>query len=167
MHSTFSFCPKCGGKLVVKHLDGRDRQVCSLCRFVYYRNPIPAAGVIVIEDNCVLLVKRKYAPYIGYWCLPAGFVEWEEGPEECALREAKEETNLDLELKSIHGVYAAGESDDYKIMLVFYLAERIGGDLKPGDDATDARFFHLAQLPTPIAFSIHRQILKDLQKQHL
>ena len=80
MGKTFQYCPVCASELVEKHLEVEDRvrRVCTSCDFVHYANPTPAAGVIVMEGDRVLLVKRKYAPRVGEWTLPAGFVESDE-----------------------------------------------------------------------------------------
>lgn len=161
----YQFCPKCGGKLLVKFTEGRDRQVCSACEFVFYRNPIPAVAVILREGEKILLVRRKYEPCQGDWSLPAGFVEWGESPEETAVREAKEETNLDIALRELYGVFRARGERNYEIVLVVYRAEILSGELQAGDDAMEARYFKLTELPDNVAFRVHRQILARLAKE--
>ena len=98
----FKFCPLCGNDLVEKHMDGRTRLICGSCEFIHYQNPVPAAGVIVVDEGRVLLVKRKFNPRVGMWTLPAGFVEADEDAAGWAVREMKEETNLDVELEEWH-----------------------------------------------------------------
>src|SRR5262245_40035851 len=120
MRRDYLYCPKCAGPLLVRFTEGRDRQVCSKCEFIFYQNPVPAAAVIVQREAEILLVQRKFEPRIGDWSLPAGFIEWGESAEESAVREAKEETGLDIAVRSLYGVYAARDYWDYQILLVVY-----------------------------------------------
>ena len=163
---TYSYCPCCGSPLVDKHTEGRIRQVCSACDFIFYRNPVPAAGVVLIEDSEVLLVKRKYEPNEGGWTLPAGFVEMEEDVETCAVREMKEETNLDVELTGFFRICSAFDDPRVSVVLVLFLARRTGPreDLACGDDASDARFFHIDEIPSNIAFQAHRDALEQVKQ---
>ena len=96
------------------------RPTCPQCRFIWYRNPVPAAGVILVRDGQVLLVKRKYEPRAGYWCLPAGFMEAGETPEQSATRELLEETGVIAQLSGLFGVYAG--FDDPRVRKAFALA---------------------------------------------
>ncbi|KAA0227588.1 NUDIX domain-containing protein [bacterium] len=165
MEFEYTYCPKCSGKLETRFVEGRERQVCSQCGFIFYRNPIPAAAVILRNDDGVLLVQRAIEPRAGDWCLPAGFMEWNEGPEQTAIREVKEETNLDIALRGIYGVYPGSDYPAYKIVLIVYWGEILGGELRPGDDAKDTKFFKLAELPENIAFRIHSNILNALKNE--
>jgi ADP-ribose pyrophosphatase YjhB (NUDIX family) len=162
----YKHCPCCGSLLVDKHVDDRTRQVCSSCEFVFYQNPTPAAGVILIEGSEVVLVKRKYEPKAGMWTLPAGFVELDENVRECAVREMKEETNLSVELSGLFNIYSAFDDPRASVVLILYLARRIedGAELRWGDDAVDARFFHIDEVPAEIAFTAHRQALAEIKQ---
>lgn len=163
----FDFCPLCGNGLEERLPDNEDkvRRTCTSCGYIHYENPTPAAGVILIEDKSVLLVKRKFEPKAGLWTLPAGFVETGEDVGACAVREAKEETNLDVELIRLFGVYSAFDDPRAAVVLILYLCRRVGGELKCGDDASDARYFDLDRLTDEIAFRAHRHALRDIRKQ--
>jgi ADP-ribose pyrophosphatase YjhB (NUDIX family) len=161
----YSFCPLCGKNLVERKLDEKERMVCPSCEFVHYRNPVPASGVILVEEGKVLLVRRKFDPREGMWTLPAGFVEADEDAAACAVREMKEETNLDVEIVRLFNVYSAFDDPRTAVVLVLYLSRRRGGDLMCGDDASEARFFPLGALPAEIAFQAHRQALSDVRRQ--
>lgn len=165
---TFVYCPLCGTKLVERHLqqEGKTRLVCASCDFIYYQNPTPAAGVVVVEADKLLMVKRKYEPRAGMWTFPAGFIESTENAAECAARETKEETNLDVEIMRLFNVYSAFDDPRTAVVLVMYLARRIGGELRCGDDASDARFFDLTDLPRDIAFRAHRLAIRDVMDSH-
>jgi len=162
----YIFCPLCGARLVEREVEHRIRMVCSSCEFVHYCNPVPAAGVILIENNGVLLVRRKFEPRAGMWTLPAGFVEAREDAPSCAVREMKEETNLDVDLTRLFNVYSAFDDPRTAVVLILYVARRTGGELRCGDDASEAKFFELRALPAEIAFLAHRMALSDVYKQY-
>jgi ADP-ribose pyrophosphatase YjhB (NUDIX family) len=152
------FCSQCGGKLTTKVIEDRERHYCPACGFVQYQNPIPAAAVTIIQDAKILLVKRAVEPKKGLWSLPAGFLEMDETIEECAVREVKEETNLDVELDGLLAVYSVFDDPRYICLLVVYSGRIIGGELRCGDDASDAHFFPQSTLPE-MAFSVHRRAI--------
>jgi 8-oxo-dGTP diphosphatase len=164
MSDEVRFCSRCGGPMSPRQLDDRIRLVCERCGFVAYRNPAPAAGVIVVENGAVLLVQRKFDPRRGLWTLPAGFVEYDEHVADCAVRETQEETGLDVRLDRIFGAYMAMDDPRVQVVLVLYKATRVGGALRAGDDASDARFFPLAEPLPGIAFKAHVQALADLTR---
>jgi len=147
-----------------RELDGRVRAVCDACGHVAYRNPAPAAGIVLVEDGRVLLVQRKCDPRKGLWTLPAGFVEYDEHVEACAVRETREETNLEVRLTGLFGAYMAMDDPRVRVVLLLYRAQRTGGELRAGDDASDARFFPLYATPPEIAFKAHEQALADLRR---
>lgn len=162
--SWYRFCPRCGSELLPTELDGRERRVCPKADFVQYRNPVPAVGAFVRKNSRLLMVLRKYPPKAKLWTLPAGFMEYDEAPEETAVREVKEETGLDVSISAEGGlfsVYRAGDDPRTRVVLILYEADIVGGKLKPGDDALKAEFFPLDNLPEDIAFSAHRKALSD------
>jgi ADP-ribose pyrophosphatase YjhB (NUDIX family) len=158
----FRFCPRCATRLVRRDDHGSQRPTCPNCGFIHYRNPVPAAGIVLLKGAEVLLVRRKFEPRAGAWCLPAGFMEYGETPEHCAVRELEEETGIVARLTGLYGVYAGFDDPRVRAVLILYTAERISGRLHPGDDATDARYFPLRRLPARIAFASHRQALREL-----
>jgi 8-oxo-dGTP diphosphatase len=158
----FKYCPRCGAEFVTQVLENVERLVCPHCGFVFYRNPTPAVAVILRRGDQILLTKRRYEPRRGDWSLPAGFIEYHEEPEQTAIREAKEETNLDIRLAGLQGVYFGTDDPRVHILLVVYWGEIVSGELMAGDDAEEARFFPLNSLPDNIAFSTHLQILQSL-----
>jgi ADP-ribose pyrophosphatase YjhB (NUDIX family) len=165
MTQEYTHCPKCGGRLRTRRLEDRDRLVCASCGFVFYRNPVPAAGVIVIDDGKLLWVQRKFEPRKGMWNLPAGFVEYGEHVESCAVREAKEETGLDVEIDGLFNAYMAMDDPRGQVVLLLYSARVRGGQLRPGDDAADARWVPLEETPGEIAFRAHVLALEDVRER--
>ncbi|MGB8656773.1 MAG: NUDIX hydrolase [Candidatus Zixiibacteriota bacterium] len=161
IEKAYRYCPRCGTEMVEESIDHRKRKICPLCRFVFYNNPVPAAGVVIEKEGKILLVKRKFEPYKGDWCLPAGFMEYDESPEQCAIREIKEELNVDVKLNGLFGVYSGKDDPRTHAVLIMYWAKVIGGEMKPGDDADEIRFFAKDEVPPNIAFLAHRQIIKE------
>ena len=160
----YKFCPKCGSNLAHKFIkqEQTERLVCENCNFIFYINPVPAVAVILMNDSQVVLVKRKYEPRKGMWSLPAGFMEYNETTEQTAIREAKEETNLNIKINELFGVFPGFDDPRVHVILIVYWGEIISGQIKPGDDAEDVNFFPLDELPDEIAFTAHRKILELL-----
>jgi len=116
---------------------------------------------VVIRDEKVLLIKRRNPP--PGWALPGGFIDYGESAEAAAARELGEETGLHANKLRLLGVYSEpGRDPRFHTLTVAYLAEA-EGDLMPGDDASEAKWFPVDRLPEPIAFD-HRQIITDALK---
>jgi len=166
MKSNFSieFCPYCGYKLIRKILEGRERLYCSRCGKIYYENPTPVVAVIARDnEGKILLIKRNIEPRRGEWALPSGFMELEESPIEAALRELAEETGLKGRSKKLIGVYPNNSEIHGYLVTIIYEVEIVGGKLCAGDDAEEAEFFAVNQLP-PLAFQSHREALREVLK---
>ncbi|MFW6111083.1 MAG: NUDIX domain-containing protein [Thermoproteota archaeon] len=119
--------------------------------------------VIQRTDSSIVLVKRKNPPFKGHYALPGGFVEYGEKVETAAVREAKEETGLEIRLLRILGVYSDPERDPRgHVVSIVYLAEETGGNLRASSDAQEVEA--LQQIPEKLAFD-HRKILEDAQRQ--
>ena len=142
------YCTICGKTLKTDTLDGKERQVCSQCREVFYENPLPAATVILPGRNReILLVKRAKEPFKDMWCFPIGFAEVGESIEDAALRELKEETGVDGKIIQLIDVSSHKNPLYGDLLIVSFEAEKIGGEEEPGDDASDCRYFPVMSLP--------------------
>jgi 8-oxo-dGTP diphosphatase len=160
-------CPCCGATLVPAEEDGHDRQFCASCKEFIYENPVPVvAGVILDREKRVLLVKRGVEPCIGTWTLPGGFIEIGEHPDDCILREIKEETDLDCRIRHLLGVYQQKGWKYRSVIVLAYLLDVVSGEPRAGDDAVDIRHYEYSHLPD-IPFSSHREILADLFRNTL
>lgn len=130
----------------------------------YLRRPYvgPAISVdgVLIENRRVLLVRRGREPFKGMYALPGGFVEYGESVEEAIVREVLEETGLRVVPKRLVGVYSDKDRDPRgHTISVAFLLERIEGNIRSGDDAYEALFFPIDELP-PLAFD-HKKIIED------
>jgi 8-oxo-dGTP diphosphatase len=159
-----TYCPRCGAALERRFAEGREREICPACGFVFYRNPIPAVGVVVELDGQVVLVRRRYEPRAGYWALPAGFMELGESAEEAAIRECHEETGLLVQIDHLLGVYSFGFGEQSGLVII-YAATAAGGMLAASDDATEAGTFSLDRLPESFAFRTHLQALDRWRRE--
>lgn len=157
----YNFCPKCGNKIDV----GSEPPHCSTCNVTYYRNAKPTAGVLPVKDGKVLLAKRGRDPFKGAWDIIGGFMDADELPEDAAIREAKEETGLDVKITSLLGIYIDryGENGDYTLNL-HYIAEVIGGEMKPMDDVADLEWVPINDVPLDSGFQNTKDGLRDLKK---
>lgn len=122
------------------------------------KNPFPTVDVIIEVDGGIVLIKRKNKPF--GWAIPGGFVEYGESVEQCAIREAKEETSLDVELLEQFHVYSDPNRDPRFHTISTVFIARAKGKPVGGDDAKEARIFDENSLPDDIAFD-HRKILED------
>ena len=141
------------------------RPTCPSCGYVWYRNPVPAAGVLLVEAGRVLLVKRRWEPRAGDWCLPAGFMEAGERPEQTAVRELQEETGVIAQLTGLFGVYAGFDDPRVRAVLILYTGIATGGQARAGDDASELAWFPLDALPDELAFASHRQALAEFRER--
>lgn len=152
------YCPHCSTQMERQFTEGRDRDVCPACGYILYRNPVPAVGVVVALEGKVVLIRRRFAPCIGHWALPAGYMELGESAEDAAVRECHEETSLLIQVDHLLGVYSFGLGDESGLVII-YAATAVGGQLMAGDDATEADAFDLDSLPSPMAFHTHIQAI--------
>ena len=163
----YRWCPRCRNELVIAEVEDQVRPHCPACGFIYYQNPAPAAGAMIVNGGKILLVRRSMPPARGDWCLPAGFTEWSEHPQQTAIREIKEETGLDIAITSIFDIFMGMDDPRTHAILILYHAAVIGGELHPGDDAEEARFFGFDELPPNIAFQAHRDALALYRQRYL
>ncbi len=140
---------------------GKRKIICPHCgrEIEVYQNPIPTVDIIIeIEPRGIVLIKRKNPPY--GWALPGGFVDYGESLEEAALREAKEETNLDVQLVKQFHTYSDPRRDPRHHSISTVYIAKAKGIPQAKDDALEIGIFNESNLPDEIAFD-HREILKD------
>jgi 8-oxo-dGTP diphosphatase len=120
-----------------------------------------AADALVVRDGEILLIRRGKEPFKGKWALPGGFVEEGETVEGACVREAKEETGLDVRILKMVGVFSEPSRDPRGTVGVAFLCEVAGGKLKGGDDVEEAKWFPLGELPE-LAFD-HKGIIGKIK----
>lgn len=139
--------------------------------FTYdYPRPMVTVDAVVFkkteEGMEVLLIQRKHYPFEGMWALPGGFVDMDETAEEAIKRELEEETSLIMDnLQQLHAFSALGRDPRGRTISItfFGIAETENSDVQGGDDASDARWFQVDQLPL-LAFDHIEAVKKALAK---
>ncbi len=132
-----------------------------------YKYPIPTVDIIIEikrrnGQEGIILIKRKNPPH--GWALPGGFVDCGESLEEAAVREAKEETSLDIKLKSQFHTYSDPKRDPRKHTISTVYLATAQGRPRAQDYAQDIRIFTEEEINFPLAFD-HKKILADYFKQ--
>jgi len=128
-----------------------------------YRNPLPSVDVIIeLERKGIVLVERKNPPF--GWALPGGFVNYGESLEEAAMREAGEETGLQVELLLQFHTYSDPKRDPRLHTITTVYIGRAQGEPKASDDAKGVGIFPKDSLPSKMAFD-HRRILEDYLRE--
>jgi len=138
---------------------------CPNCKneIEVYQNPIPTVDIIIeIESKGIVLIKRKNPPY--GWAIPGGFVDYGESLEEAAVREAKEETNLDVKLVRQFHTYSDPKRDPRHHSISTVYIGKGNGVPRAKDDALEIGIFNESNLPAEIAFD-HRSILNAYFRQ--
>ncbi|ARS90119.1 NUDIX domain-containing protein [Natrarchaeobaculum aegyptiacum] len=153
------FCPRCGSALETITFDGRERANCPACDRVVWHNPVPCAGVAVVDgggdetgrdgdrhtEPAVLCVKRGVPPGVGEWTIPGGHMEVGEEPAAAAARELEEETGISVDPDALEILDATNlpPRTGKHVVTIHYVVERSAttGVPSAGSDAMDARFF--------------------------
>jgi ADP-ribose pyrophosphatase YjhB (NUDIX family) len=139
-------------------MEGMNNQKTS-----WSKKPFPTVDIVIEIDRedgrlGIVLIERKNPPY--GWALPGGFVDYDESLEAAAVREAKEETSLDVELlEQLHTYSDPGRDPRFHTITTVYIA-RARGRPQAQDDAKNIGIFTMEDRPRPLAFD-HEKILED------
>ena len=162
----FKYCPMCSAPLVEKHILNILRPTCPRCGFILFLAPKLVTVVVVEYKGKILLGKRNMNPARGMWSFFGGYVDRGEKLEEAAIREVKEETNLDVRLDGLLGLYSQNGGPH---VLVAYRASIINNDISPltaqPEEMSELALFSLDEIPE-LAFPFDNQILSDWKKTH-
>lgn len=156
----YKFCPRCAGRLAQKKIEGRRRSYCPKCNFVFWNNPKPCASVALKKERKILLLKRTQSPFKNCWCLPGGYIEYEETPKASIIRETKEETGLKIKLNRLIGVYRIDNDPRGVSIDIIYSGLIISGKINLTKEHSQYKFFSVNKLPKNIAYK-HRQAIHD------
>ncbi len=124
--------------------DDRERLVCDQCGYVNYRNPRIVVGSVATHDDRILLCRRAIEPRIGYWTLPAGFLELDETAAEGACREAWEEAYARLEIRDLLAVYDIPHIGQVHLI---YRAALLDENVKPGTESQEVALLTWEEIP--------------------
>jgi ADP-ribose pyrophosphatase YjhB (NUDIX family) len=163
---SYRFCPRCGGALERRLLKPTEpeRLVCQQCGFVFYIDPKIAVGTIIrATSGAIVLVKRAIEPGYGKWVFPGGYVDRGEEVQLAAVREAREETGLDIRIERLLNIYSyPGRAP----VIVVYTARMTGGCLACDEEGLEAKFFDPAAIPwDQLAFRSTHEALREFLGQ--
>lgn len=159
----YKYCPVCSAPLAEKHIYHALRLVCSACDFIFFLEPKVVTVVVVEHVGKLLLGRRNIDPCKGLWSFFSGYMERGEKVEMAAVREVKEETNLDVRLENLIGIYS---EEDNPHVVIAYQASVIDNDVSvmaaQPDEVSELAFFAPEMVP-PLAFPIDTDIFRDWQ----
>ncbi len=159
----YRFCTSCGGRLELRRLKSPEpeRPVCTGCGLVVYLDPKVAVGTIIRgdDDDRVVLVRRSIDPGYGLWVFPGGYVDRGEEITAAAIREAREESGLDVRIDRLVNIYSYGGTAP---IIIVYAATWLGGNLSADDECLEAGLFARAEIPWDrLAFRSTAEALRD------
>lgn len=161
----FCFCPKCSGPLVYQPQKGRLRLTCQSCSYIFYENPaVGVAGILLNPLSQVLLGRRLSKRYQGLWCIPCGYLEYDEDLYEGLQREFKEETGLYVEIQELFTALSNFHDPQMHSVGIWFLVRVIDGTPSAGDDLDKLSFFSLDSLPQ-LAFPTDAMVLAMLREK--
>lgn len=173
VQSSYKFCPRCANPLKIEHHEGMDRQICSVCGFVFFQNQNVTVSAIIIRDRKILLVRRSRDPHQGMLDIPGGFVHPIESPEEGVLREVAEELGVEGRIIKLLGVYGP-DPYEYEGQTVYnssahYQVDIASQEPKPADDAESIEWhaWKMLDVDRELPFNSHRIFIKKLQAGEL
>jgi ADP-ribose pyrophosphatase YjhB (NUDIX family) len=171
--SQFLHCPYDGTPLIaaVGGPPTRPKGVgnwCPVCQFVDYRNPSPCVAFFVHEEGRVLFVRRAREPERGKLDIPGGFIDYDETAEMAVVREAEEETDLEVAagpyLGSLHDFYGGRRQPTLNLV---FLATRLSGVPRAKDDAAEVLWFDLDAIPADELAFPHQHHAVELLRHYL
>ena len=154
------FCSQCGSEVSIKIPEGdnRHRHVCNNCNFIHYQNPRIICGCLPTWEGKVLLCKRAIEPRLGFWTLPAGFMENGETVQEGAARETLEEADAKVNLGELYTVFNLPAINQ---VYMFFLGEVVDGKFGVGEESLDSNLYEESEIPwDELAFPTISQTLK-------
>ena len=158
----YRYCPTCAGPLQARTLKPGDpeRMACGACGFVQYLDPKVAVGTIIrAEDDRVVLVRRAIEPGYGLWVFPGGYVDRGEPILSAALREAREESGLDVRIDRLINIYSYPGTVP---IIIVYAATVLAGELCTDDECLEAQWFAADEIPwDALAFRSTADALRD------
>jgi len=176
----YRFCPSCGNPLESRRLKAGDpeRPVCIACGHIVYLDPKVAVGTIIrvpsdprdprdprlVNNQRLVLVRRAIEPGYGLWVFPGGYVDQGEEITAAAIREAREESGLDIRIDDLLNVYSYGGRSP---IIVVYTATALAGELCVDEECLEARLFMREEIPwNELAFRSTAEALREYFEAH-
>lgn len=159
------YCSNCSAtvELLIPEGDSLPRYVCNTCNIIHYQNPKMVVGCIPEWEDKILLCRRAIEPRLGWWTLPAGFMENNETLEQAAARETLEEANARVEIGDLYAVYSLPHISQ---VYVLFRARLLDLDFKPGIESLEVKLLPENEIPwEELAFRVIHDPLKKYFKE--
>lgn len=158
----YRYCPQCKQSLKQKLFDGRERLHCPKCDFIFWNNPKPVVSIILHKQGKALMLQRAKEPLKNYWCLPGGYINYEETPEQAIIRETKEELGVNIKINKLVGVYRI-DNDPRGVNIDIIYDGIFMDDYVLSDEHKSIAYFYPKNLPAKIAYK-HREAIAEWNK---
>lgn len=135
--------------------EDRPREVCPACDWIFYPHLKVAVAAQIELGGQLLLLKRAYDPWKGYWNLPAGYVEVDETLEDAVVREVFEETGFRVRTEQLVGNYFFNDDPRGNGILLVFRAVIVSGDLHTNHESAEISYFSWDSLPMNICGAGH------------
>ncbi len=157
----FRYCPRCAATMGTK--PGTRHARCTACGFTHYQNPAAGVAIVVRDDwGRVLMGKRATGEWAGLWCIPCGYVEWDEDIRDAAVREFEEETGLRVRTDDVVAVHSNFHNPRQHTVGTWFEGEVVGGELQPRDGELSELAYVDPAAPPPLAFPTDGLVLAKL-----
>ncbi len=156
------YCPQCGTAMGTESLPELGRQRCATCAYVHYMNPTPGVTVLIRSSEGKILIGKRVpqARYGNRWCLPGGYIEFEESFIEAAHREVLEETGVRIVMEGIVNVVSNHLDDVHHTLVIVLLATLAEGIPQARDDLSELQWIDRERHQgIPYAFEADRRII--------
>ncbi|MBN2044127.1 MAG: NUDIX hydrolase [Anaerolineales bacterium] len=154
------YCMKCGTQMNWHLVENRQREVCPACGWIHYQHLKVAVAAQIELFGRLLLLQRAEEPWKDYWNLPAGYVEVDEPLEMAVVREAREETGLDVIAVHLVGDYYFDDDPRGNGLLLVFSAEILTGRVRTNKESRKAKYFSPDSLPDKICGAGHRRAVE-------
>lgn len=159
----YKYCPHCASNLVLQTIDSEKIKKCNKCSFTFWNNPKPVVSILISRNSEVLLLRRAKKPFRGHWCMPGGFIKWEEAPREALIRETKEEIGLIPSIGNIIGAYQI-DNDPRGMHLDIIYEGSIDGNINLSSEHDVYDYFDPNKLPVKVEYK-HPEAINDWHKK--
>ena len=165
MPRRYKHCPHCATAFALRTVRDSEQMVCPECDFIFWQNPAVGVAVIVRQQDKIVLGRRARGGYQGQWCIPCGYVEYDEDVRHAAQREFLEETGLHVRVSTVYTVHSNFHAPLMQSVGIWFNGDVVGGELVAGDDLDDVGYFSLREPMPTLAFPTDVLVIDQLREE--